>query len=97
MFDNVGLQAEVGWTGGFGHNIKINLTEALVNHREQSISSHLHIFIAERGHLSVGTNDHKRSSKDGLIEFKMPWVAKSYEEFGKYCKAENMNSTTAIC
>lgn len=97
MFDNASLQAEVGWRGGFGHNIKINLTEALMNYRVQSVSPHLHIFIAERGHLSVGTNDHKRSSKDGLIEFKMPWVAKSYEEFDKYCKAENINSAIAIC
>jgi len=57
----------------------------------------LHIFIAERGKLSIGANNHLRSSNDGFLEFNMPRVAKSYEKFYAFCKKEKVNSALAIC
>jgi len=57
----------------------------------------LHIFIAERGKLSIGANNHLRSGNDGFLEFNMPRVAKSYEEFYAFCKKEKVNSALAIC
>jgi len=37
MFDNVGMQAEVGMRGGFGHNIKINITESLMPYQDKKV------------------------------------------------------------
>ena len=97
-FENAGMQAEVAMKGGFGHNIKINITESLLAHDTQSVSTHLHIFIAERGRLFIGANNHLRSNgSNGYIEFKMPTVATSYNEFLALCKNENINAVSAVC
>ena len=97
-FDNAGMQAEVAMKGGFGHNIKMNITESLLANEEQGVSMHLHIFIAERGKLYIGANNHLRSNgSNGFIEFKMPTAAKSYEEFHTLCENENINAASAVC
>jgi len=96
--DNAGMQAEVAMKGGFGHNIKMNITESLLAHEAQSVSTHLHIFIAERGNLLLGANNHLRpNGNNGFIEFKMPTVAKSYNEFHTLCESENINAASAVC
>jgi len=91
------LQGEVNWRGGFGHSIKICLTESLREHREPSVSPHIHIFIVERDKFSIGNNNYKRTSQNGFIEFNMPRVATTWNEFETLCRIEGISSVTAKC
>lgn len=91
------MQAEVAMRGGYAHSIKMNITESLMTRKEKTVSPHLHIFIAERGKLSIGTNNHIRSGKNGPVKFSMPSVAQSYSDFQALCEKDRTDPAAAIC
>ncbi len=97
LHDNPLIHAESGSIGGWGHAIKIGLSFTMKDHPDSTVSPHLHIVIIERGRLSIGNNNHTTYIKDAPQKFEMPWVAKSYPEFIKFCKDKKMNGALATC
>jgi hypothetical protein len=92
------LKAEVMHPGGWARQLGFSISRTLADHPLRGISPHLHIIIIKRGSILVETNDENIYPPDGTrIEFRMPRIARSYEEFLGLAKALGYDFAGATC
>ncbi len=81
------LKAEMGALGMWPKMLGHSVARLVADHPIDGISPHVHILVCRNGEIFEMTNDEKRFPADGSepIEFKMPAVAKNYQEFLVMC------------
>jgi hypothetical protein len=88
------MAGPTGWASMLGHTV--NLVAA--KHPISSVSRHVHILICRLGEILEGNNNERVFPSDDSdpIEFKMPDVATSYDEFVSKCRASNLIAEAAV-
>jgi hypothetical protein len=78
------------------HILGAGARERLLSNRVPGISPHLHIHVSQIGQFSLSTNDERLDDRDGeAVDFKMPRVASTYEEFCALCAERGMAAACA--
>jgi hypothetical protein len=92
------LKAEMGafgmWPKMLGHRVARVVAEQPI----EGVSPHVHILICRNGGIFTMTNDETRFPAGGgePIEFKMPDVARSYQEFILKCRTSGIAAEGAV-
>lgn len=74
------------------------LAGAVQKHPVVGISPHLHLCIVRRARITIEANDRDVYTPGGTkIEFRMPPVARSWDEFKQLSQARNVEAASAIC
>ena len=92
------LKAEIGRPGGWGNQLGHSISHTLGQNPRTGISRHLNIIIVERGQFRLGKTDQTIHYPDGTkTEFKMPAVARGYEEFLALASSAGHEGACAVC
>src|SRR5262249_39649662 len=92
------LKAEMGalgmWPKILGHNVARVVAEQPI----EGISPHVHILVCRNGEIFTMTNDETRFPASGgePIEFKMPDVARNYQQFILKCHSSGIAAEGAL-
>jgi hypothetical protein len=91
------LKAEMGvpgmWPKMLGHSVARIVAERPI----VGVSPHVHILVCRAGEIFTMTNDETRVPSGGQpIEFKMPEVARSYQEFCLRCCTSGIAAEGAV-
>lgn len=78
--------------------LSMSMQKTVEEHPTPGISQHTHICVVRRGSVYVGTNDEDRYPPTGeKIEFRMPPVATTWNEFENMVSAANHSPLGASC
>jgi hypothetical protein len=91
------LKMEMGafgmWPKMLGHSV----ARIVGDHPIEGVSPHVHILVCGRGQTFIMANDETRFPRDGEpVEFKMPAVARSYQEFLLKCRTSGIAAEGAV-
>jgi hypothetical protein len=92
------LKAEMGAFGMWPKMLGSSIARLVAERPIEGVSPHVHILVCRNGQIFTMTNDEKRFPADGgePIEFKMPDVARSYQEFLLKCRTSGIAAGCAI-
>jgi hypothetical protein len=92
------LKAEMGTLGMWPKMLGSNVARLVAERPIGGVSPHVHILVCASGQIFTMTNDETRfPSKEGEpIEFKMPKVARSYQEFRLRCRSTGVAAEGAV-
>lgn len=91
------LQIEIVGPGAWAHMLGHSVGRLVEDNPVDGISSHVHINICRRGDFMEANNDETRHHLDGKrVEFIMPKVASTYEEFRLLCKKYGKGAAKVI-
>lgn len=97
--DTLGLlRGEEMGMGMGAFNLTFVMHKTIERNPIRGISPHAHICIVRRGSVALNTNDETRYPPTGeIIEFKMPPVATSWDEFVQMNSANGQSPHGAVC
>jgi hypothetical protein len=91
------LKAEMGALGMWPKMLGSSIARLVGEHPIEGISPHVHILVCRNGQIFTMTNDEKRFPAGGEpIDFKMPDVATSYQDFDLKCRTNGIAAGGAI-
>lgn len=92
------LQAEAAGPTAWASMLGQTVNTVAKKHPVEGVSRHVHILVCRLGQVIEGTNDQRTFPSDGSgpIEFKMPDVATSYENFRGKCRELGFTAEAAI-
>ena len=87
------MQLEVNNPGGYGRALMIRLSLDVEQTPTSGISNHFHYYLARRGSIEYGNNDHQVTPMVGqATNITMPTrIAKNWEEFNEIMEDEGIN------
>lgn len=92
------LKAEVMNPYGWARTLAFSISRSIERYPQDGISKHLHLFTVRRGEIIAGNNNEKIYPKEGgVIVFKMPPVARNYQEFVSMLELTGTEASMAIC
>lgn len=96
-FENGAHNAEM-MPGGFGSLLGHSVGRLVREYPVDGIGAHANIDICQLGGLLRGNNNETIYPRDGeVIDFEMPPIAESYDEFLAMCEERGKAATGAIC
>jgi hypothetical protein len=97
-FNSGSLRAEMGALGMWPKMLGSSIARLVRERPIDGISPHVHILVCRNGHIFTMTNDETRFPSGGgePIEFKMPEVARSYQEFRLKCQTNAIAAEGAV-
>ena len=92
------LKAEMAALGMWPKMLGSSVARLVAEHPHQGVSPHVHILVCRNGEIFTMTNDETRFPAGGgePIEFKMPDVARSYQEFTLKCRTSGIAAEGAV-
>jgi hypothetical protein len=92
------LKAEMAAFGMWPKMLGSSISRLVAEQPIDGISPHVHILVCRNGQIFTMTNDETRFPSGGgePIEFKMPDVARSYQEFVLKCRTSGIAAVGAI-
>jgi hypothetical protein len=92
------LQMERTGRGASTVWLRLAVHQTVVKNPVPGISPHAHICLVYRGTIDISPNDHDQHDGDGKqLEFRMPKVATTWEEFVQICADNRTNAEGAVC
>jgi hypothetical protein len=92
------LKAEMAAFGMWPKMLGSNIARLVAERPIEGVSPHVHILVCRNGQIFTMTNDEKRFPADGSgpIEFTMPDVARSYQDFLLKCRTSGIAAKGAV-
>ena len=85
------IKMETSGSGMGSQILDYVVTDTLKKNNSKGISPHLHICFVRRGSITFGRNDHATYHPDGSrIEFRMPDVATTYDEYRRLIESRGL-------
>ncbi len=97
-FSSTVLKAEMGALGMWPKMLGSSIARLVAERPVEGVSPHVHILVCRNGEIFTMTNDETRFPAGGgePIEFKMPDVARSYQEFLLKCRTNAIAADGAV-
>jgi hypothetical protein len=92
------IQMETAGPGFSGLILSMVVQKTVERHPSPGISPHAHMCLVRRNFVNVGPNDHDQYPQSGeKVEFRMPPVATSWNEFVRMASGDRKSAEGAIC